>query len=77
MARKLKDLAKELTELPSKDRASRALTLIDSLDDAADEDVEKAWMEEAERRYDAYKKGEVPSYPADEVFAAVRDEIRR
>ena len=77
MARKLRDLAKELAALPSKDRASLALTLIDLLDDAADEDVEKAWMEEAQRRYDAYKNSEVPSYRADEVFAAVLGEIRR
>ena len=77
MARDLRDIAKELSELPTKARASLARSLIDSLDGAPDEDVEAAWMEEAERRYQAYKKGEIPAHPADEVFSAAREALRK
>jgi hypothetical protein len=35
-------------------------------------DVESAWAEEIERRFEAFDRGKLPSYPAEEVFAEAR-----
>ena len=32
-------------------------------------DIEAAWEEEVERRVAAFARGEMPSYPAEDVFA--------
>jgi hypothetical protein len=42
--------------------------LIASLDDLDDAEVERLWVEEAERRYREYKKGEIPARLAEDVF---------
>ena len=46
--------------------------LIADIDGGMDEDVEKAWLEEAERRYKELKEGEVELIPAEEVFTRAR-----
>ena len=51
--------------------------LIDSLDEDLDEDVEQLWLDEATRRYEAYRRGEMSSRSAAEVFARVRARLRR
>jgi hypothetical protein len=38
-------------------------------------DVERAWVEEAERRYQEYLAGGVGVIPASEALAQVRDEL--
>ena len=77
MARELRDLAEELAELSPRDKASLALMLIDSLDEEVDEDAERLWFEESERRYAAYRRGEAPSRPAEEVFDRARKRLSR
>ena len=76
MARDLRDLERELAELGPKDKASLVRMLIDSLDEEADEDAERLWLEEAERRYAAYRRGDATSRPAEEVFARARKRFR-
>ena len=46
--------------------------LIADLEVNVDEDVEKVWLEEAERRYKDLKEEEVELIPAEEVFARAR-----
>ena len=46
--------------------------LIADIDGGMDEDVEKAWLEEAARRYKDLKEGEVDLTPAEEVFTRAR-----
>jgi putative addiction module component (TIGR02574 family) len=46
--------------------------LIADLDGAIDKDVEKAWLDEAERRHRELKEGTVEPVPAEEVFARAR-----
>ncbi len=76
MARDIRQIEKELSMLSQKERASLARTLIDSLDDAPDEGVLSAWVEEAHNRYSAYKRGEMPSESFDEAFSKARDSLR-
>ena len=77
MAQDTSELRKELDKLTPKQKAELARTLIDSLDEALDEDVEQLWLDEATRRYEAYRRGEMSSRPAVEVFARVRARLRR
>jgi len=69
---KLVKLEAEALRLPAKDRARLAKHLLLSLDEAADPDVEKLWIREAERRYKEYKKGNVRGIPAAEAFRRAR-----
>jgi putative addiction module component (TIGR02574 family) len=64
-------------KLTVKERASLAHNLLRDLDDGENEEVEALWAAEAERRVDAYLRGEMESSPADEVIQRVRDRIRR
>ena len=57
MARTRGELEEEAKHLPAKERALLVRNLLVGLEDAQDEDVEQAWLDEAERRYQAYRKG--------------------
>lgn len=79
MATSLDRLESELMSLPVDDRAWLAERLLASLDDVGDEDpgaVERAWLEEAERRYQRYRSGEESARPAEEVLARVRELLK-
>lgn len=65
----IKEMASRLSET---ERAELALSLIESLDGPADQDVEQAWRLEIERRVGEIERGEVQLVPGDEVFARLR-----
>ena len=77
MARDTSTLREELDKLSPNQKAELARTLIDSLDEDLDEAVEHFWLDEAARRYEAYRRGEMASHPAAEVFARVRTRLRQ
>ena len=77
MARDTSEFQEELDKLSPRQRAELARTLIDSLDEDLDDDVEQIWLDEAARRYEAYRCGEMTSRPVAEVFARVRARLRR
>lgn len=56
--------------LPAAERAALAERLINSLDSLDDSEAERLWVQEAERRYQAYKQGDLPARDATE---AIRD----
>ena len=72
MARKLDELVSEALDLPTTSRAELAKQLLESLDNLSEAEIEKLWIEEADRRYEAYQAGEIKAVPADEVFARLR-----
>lgn len=72
MARKTKDIASEALDLPITARAELAKQLLDSLDNISEEENDKLWAQEAERRYSEYKAGNIKAVPAEEVFARLR-----
>lgn len=59
-------------KLPRNDRARVVLHLLDSLErespDTSPEVIEKAWVEESARRLEAYRRGEMKSYAAEDVI---------
>ncbi len=76
MTRNLKELESRALDLPLKERAQLAEYLLDSLDVLDDAENERLWVEEAERRYRQYKKGNIPSRLARDVFRDTRDRIK-
>ena len=70
------DLVDELTQrglsLSPEDRTRLAERLLDSLHEPVLADIEAAWNEEIERRVAAFRRGEVQSFDAEDVFAEAR-----
>lgn len=64
-----KDLFIEALSLPSKSRASLAHKLIVSLEHEQESpEIQAAWDEECERRYEAFKKGKIKARSAEAVM---------
>ena len=68
----LQDASKAALSLSVKERAALAHTLIASLDEQADAEIEKAWDKEIEARIQRIESGETTERGAFEVL----DEIR-
>ena len=63
MARDQSELLREALDLPMEARAALAASLIDSLDDAVDENAEADWDAEIRRRVKDVKSGSVKFIP--------------
>ena len=72
MGRPIEDLAAEALALDVLGRAELVRTLIDSLDELPEEELDRLWGEEAERRYDDFLSGRAQAFPAEEVFARIK-----
>lgn len=70
MALDIKECTASALLLPVAERAALAERLIESLDSLDDAETERLWVEEAERRYQAYRKGCLSARSASE---AIRD----
>ncbi|HET6763692.1 MAG TPA: addiction module protein [Longimicrobiaceae bacterium] len=64
----------EALKLPSTERARLAEVLIASLDE--EDEIARAWADEAERRYERMRTGAVTGIPAEDVFARIRAKLR-
>jgi len=76
----IRALEKEVLELPPKSRARFAEKIIESIDDYANPEIEKAWTQEIGRRVAEIKSGNAKGISAGEVMAKARralHEIRR
>jgi len=47
----------------------------EDLDTSVDADAEQFWIEEAQRRYDAYLKGELEALEGDDVMKRARSRV--
>jgi putative addiction module component (TIGR02574 family) len=77
MARTVDELETEIRALSAGERMHLLRDLIADLDGESEPDVERAWLEEAERRYSEIRDGVVEPIPAEEVFAQARAKIRK
>lgn len=68
MPRAMKRIETEVMELEIEARASLAGRLLLSLDTPSDSELERLWLDEAERRLQDYRQGAVRGIPADIVF---------
>ncbi len=72
----LKKIESDLLKLPTKERARLAARLIESLDHESDEECERAWFEEAERRDKEMRDGKVKGIAADVIFKRIKSTLR-
>lgn len=66
----VQEIEAQALKLPSHERARLAEVLIGSLDE--EDEIARAWADEAERRLEELRSGAVQSVPAGEVFARIR-----
>jgi putative addiction module component (TIGR02574 family) len=71
MPTSLKQLEEQVRALSPDERAKLAQSILESLHTPMAE-IESAWAQEIERRVAAFDRGEIPSYPAEDVFAEAR-----
>lgn len=72
----LKNIEKDVYQLPARERAILALNLIRSLEKEESFDTTDLWIEEAERRYQELKTGIIEGKPAKQVFLEARARIQ-
>ncbi len=70
------DIERQARALPLKEKAALASILIKELDLSFDADAEQLWIDEAQRRYDAYLNGEIEALRGDDVMAEARSRIK-
>ena len=71
----LEQLAKEVMNLSLEERAELAQRLLVSLDEPRPSEIERIWMQEAERRFQEFRGGKVQGIPAEDVFRRAISEI--
>ena len=72
----IEELEEELLKLSGPEKKQLLMRLIADLDDDRDEDVERAWLEEAQRRYKEMKDGVVQGIPGKDAIARARERLR-
>lgn len=77
MSLTVEQLANEAMQLPPASRAELAEKLVESLDFAESDKIQKQWIEEAIRRRDEIRSGRVKPIPGEEVLAEVRRSVGR
>jgi putative addiction module component (TIGR02574 family) len=72
MADPVADLVERAKSLEPEDRVRLVELLLDSLHEEPAAEVEAAWEEEIRRRVEAFERGEVETFSAEDVFAEAR-----
>jgi len=76
MASKLDEIEKAALNLPVAERAQLVTRLVASLGEEGDAEIELAWIEEAERRYQEAVEDPSVAEPAAAAFQRARDALR-
>jgi putative addiction module component (TIGR02574 family) len=71
MSTSLERIEEQALQLSAEDRAKLAYSLLESLRTSQAE-IDASWRAEIVRRVAALDRGEMPLYPAEEVFAEIR-----
>ncbi len=66
----------EVLDLPIEERLGLLDRLLESVSPSS-QSIQDAWIEESERRYAAYKAGEVEAIPGEEVLRQVAERLQR
>lgn len=72
MSALLAELEQQARTLLPEERAQLAEVLLESLHDSSLSEIEEAWEREIEKRVAAFDRGELQTYPAEDVFAEAR-----
>jgi len=76
MADKQEELEAAVLQLPETGRARLARILLLSLGEPPEDETERIWAEEADRRYQEIQRGEVVVQDSDDVFQEARARLR-
>lgn len=76
MASNFEKLEREVRALSSREKAALTQMLIEDLDPTVDENVEEMWIEEAQRRYEAYRAGNIKAVPGNEAIRRARKRLK-
>ncbi len=76
MADQQEELEVAVLQLPETGRARLARILLLSLDESVEDETERVWAEEADRRYQEIQRGEVAVQDSDAVFKEARARFR-
>jgi len=77
MSTTVEQLAEQAMNLPPESRAKLADLLVESLDSAELGRIEQLWLDEAKRRRDEVRSGEVKTIPGPEGLRRVRDRLKQ
>jgi hypothetical protein len=77
MARPIEEIEREIRALAPAEQEQLLRALLEELEGPADPDVEREWIEEAQRRSRELDPGMVKPIPANEVIARARSELKR
>ena len=77
MSTHFEEMEKQARALSPEEKPELARILIEELDTAVDQEAEHLWLEEAERRYDTFIRGEIEARPGDDVMQRARDRLGR
>ena len=72
MTESVKELERQARQLSVEERAQLAELLLESLHEGPIAEIEGAWAVEIRERVAAFERGELQTYPAEEVFAEAR-----
>jgi len=77
MSAVVNELEARIRSLSAEDRIELLRALIAELDGPADADVERAWLDEAQRRHREIVDGKVQPVPGERVFENLRSRLKR
>ncbi len=75
MESKLDEVISAALDLNIEERAQVVAKLLLSLDEPSESEVERQWIEEAQRRLSEFREGRVQGTPAEDVFRRAMDDI--
>jgi putative addiction module component (TIGR02574 family) len=73
----LQEFEHQALALSPAERAHMAHTLLESLDDLQEDEIERLWLDEVIRREAEIDAGLVTLIPAEEVFTRLKEQFRR
>lgn len=71
----LAKIERDVKQLSREDRERLLADLVLGLEDAPLSEIDQAWIDEAERRFDDLMSGRVKGIPAKEAFDGIRREL--
>ena len=69
------EISNQAMALRASEREQLAGDLLQSLDEEPLTEIDAAWMEEADRRYQAWNRGEAEGISSTKVFESIRSEL--
>jgi putative addiction module component (TIGR02574 family) len=75
MSPRLQQIEAEALRLPPEERESLAEVLVQSLEDASVNEIDAAWIEEAEQRFQKWRTGKTDGIPSEKFFPEIRRDL--